>query len=113
MPLRDAAQVARATLGLRTAHTMAGAASRAGACLTAPLCGSETSSEGDQHLIQSPDVAGEDVSACGYSWRSASIGSRLEALMAGNNPNTMPTADENPRPSANDHHGSEIGKPVA
>ena len=28
-------------------------------------------------------------------------------------PKKIPTAAENPRPTANDHHGSETGKPVA
>ena len=46
-----------------------------------------------------------------YSYRSASIGSRREALNAGYIPKKMPTDAENPRPIANDHHGSEIGKP--
>src|SRR5262245_41596934 len=46
-----------------------------------------------------------------YSWRSASIGSRREALMAGYMPKKIPTDAEKPRPIANDHQGSEMGKP--
>ena len=48
-----------------------------------------------------------------YSYRSASIGSRRAARTAGTMPKKMPTAAEKPRPSANDHQGSEMGKPVA
>src|SRR5581483_11134174 len=48
-----------------------------------------------------------------YSYRKASIGSRREALKAGYMPKKMPTDAENPMPIANDHHGSEIGKPDA
>src|SRR6185436_200188 len=47
----------------------------------------------------------------GYSYRRASIGSRREALNAGYMPKNRPTAAENPRPIAKDHHGSETGKP--
>src|SRR2546426_11916592 len=46
-----------------------------------------------------------------YSYLSASIGSRRDALNAGYIPKKMPTDAEKPRPIANDHHGSEIGKP--
>src|SRR4051812_5874211 len=46
-----------------------------------------------------------------YSYRSASIGSSRDALNAGYMPKKMPTDAEKPRPIANDHHGSEIGKP--
>ena len=46
-----------------------------------------------------------------YSYRSASIGSSRDALMAGNRPKKMPTLAEKPMPSANDHQGSETGKP--
>ena len=46
-----------------------------------------------------------------YSYRSASIGSRREALTAGYMPKKMPTEAEKPRPMANDHQGSEMGKP--
>ena len=45
------------------------------------------------------------------SYRSASIGSRRDALNAGYMPKKMPTDAEKPMPMANDHHGSEIGKP--
>ena len=48
-----------------------------------------------------------------YSCRSASIGSRRAARNAGTMPKKIPTAAEKPRPTANDHHGSETGKPVA
>src|SRR6476660_8550526 len=48
-----------------------------------------------------------------YSYRSASIESRRDALNAGYIPKKMPTDAENPRPIANDHHGNEIGKPEA
>src|SRR3954453_10560896 len=47
----------------------------------------------------------------GFSYRSASIGSSRDALNAGYMPKKMPTDAEKPRPIANDHHGSEIGKP--
>ena len=47
-----------------------------------------------------------------YSYLSASIGSSREALKAGNRPKKMPTLAEKPMPSANDHQGSETGKPV-
>ena len=47
-----------------------------------------------------------------YSYRSASIGSSREALNAGYMPKKRPTDAENPRPIANDHQGSEMGKPV-
>jgi hypothetical protein len=46
-----------------------------------------------------------------YSYLSASIGSRREAFTAGYMPKKMPTAAEKPRPSANDHQGSDTGKP--
>src|SRR4029453_14090296 len=46
-----------------------------------------------------------------YSYRSASIGSMRDALMAGKRPKKMPTLAEKPMPRANDHQGSEIGKP--
>src|SRR5438552_4436042 len=46
-----------------------------------------------------------------YSYRSASIGSRREALNAGHMPKKIPTDAEKPRPIANDHHGSEMGNP--
>src|SRR5262245_43143597 len=46
-----------------------------------------------------------------YSYRNASIGSRRDALNAGHIPKKIPTDAEKPRPIANDHHGSEMGKP--
>src|SRR5262245_8203190 len=46
-----------------------------------------------------------------YSYRSASMGSRRDALKAGYMPKKRPTDAEKPMPIANDHHGSEIGKP--
>ena len=46
-----------------------------------------------------------------YSYRSASIGSKREALTAGTIPKNTPTEAEKPIPKANDHHGSEMGKP--
>ncbi len=48
-----------------------------------------------------------------YSYRSASIGSRRDALMAGNKPKNIPTLAEKPMPMAKDHQGSETGKPVS
>jgi hypothetical protein len=48
-----------------------------------------------------------------YSYRSASIGSSRDALIAGNRPKKMPTLAENPIPIANDHHGNETGNPEA
>jgi hypothetical protein len=47
-----------------------------------------------------------------HSYRSASIGSRREALNAGHIPKKMPTDAEKPRPIAKDHHGSEMGRPA-
>ena len=47
-----------------------------------------------------------------YSYRSASMGSSLAAFTAGSMPNRMPTVAEKPTPSANDHQGSETGKPA-
>src|SRR5688572_8818148 len=41
------------------------------------------------------------------------MGSRRDARTAGTIPKKMPTPAEKPSPIANDHHGSEIGKPVA
>src|SRR3954468_16601850 len=52
-----------------------------------------------------------EPASMGYSYRSASIGSSREALNAGYIPKNRPTEAENPRPIANDHQGSEIGKP--
>ena len=46
-----------------------------------------------------------------YSCRSASIGSSRAARTAGTMPKKMPTVAEKPRPMANDHQGSEMGKP--
>jgi hypothetical protein len=46
-----------------------------------------------------------------YSYRNASIGSRRDALNAGNRPKKMPTLAEKPMPSASDHLGSEMAKP--
>ncbi len=46
-----------------------------------------------------------------YSYLSASIGSSRDALIAGNRPKKMPTLAEKPIPSANDHQGSDTGKP--
>src|SRR5262249_46396124 len=46
-----------------------------------------------------------------YSYLSASMGSRREALIAGNSPKKIPTLAENPMPIANDHQGSDTGKP--
>jgi hypothetical protein len=39
------------------------------------------------------------------------MGSRREAFIAGSIPNTSPTPEEKPSPSAKDHQGSEIGNP--
>ena len=47
----------------------------------------------------------------GYSYRRASTGSRRDAVNAGYIPKKRPTDAEKPMPIANDHHGSEIGKP--
>src|SRR5262245_25154100 len=55
----------------------------------------------------------EDPDDRGHSYRSASIGSSRDALNAGYIPKKIPTDAEKPRPIANDHHGSEMGKPVA
>src|SRR5712671_8165114 len=57
--------------------------------------------------------ASSAASGGGYSYRRASMGSRREALIAGYMPKKMPTDAENPRPMANDHQGSEMGKPDA
>ncbi len=46
-----------------------------------------------------------------HSYLSASIGSSFAALKAGKRPKKMPTEAENPMPMANDHQGSETGKP--
>src|SRR4029434_10771122 len=48
-----------------------------------------------------------------YSYLNASIGSRRDALIAGKSPKKIPTLAENPMPIANDHQGSETGKPDA
>ena len=45
-----------------------------------------------------------------YSYRSASIGSRRAARIAGTIPKTMPTVAEKPSPNANDHHGQRHRK---
>ena len=39
------------------------------------------------------------------------MGSSREARMAGNMPKKTPTLAEKPMPMANDHQGSETGKP--
>src|SRR6202008_2870073 len=54
-----------------------------------------------------------NVAPCSYSYRSASIGSRREARMAGTMPKNTPTVAEKPKPIAKDHQGSETGKPVS
>ena len=46
-----------------------------------------------------------------YSYLSASIGSSRDALNAGYRPKKIPTLAEKPIPIANDHQGSEMGKP--
>src|SRR5262249_44449005 len=46
-----------------------------------------------------------------YSYRSASMGSKRDALNAGHMPKKMPTDAEKLSPIANDHHGREMGKP--
>src|SRR6185503_16492159 len=67
----------------------------------------EEPNRGGHHIIQGTWVPSP------YSYRRASIGSRREALKAGYIPKKMPTDAEKPRPIANDHHGSEMGKPEA
>src|SRR4029077_13131477 len=61
----------------------------------------------EQHDRREPDERAH------HSYRSASIGSSREALNAGYMPKNRPTEAEKPRPSANAHHGSEMGKPDA
>src|SRR5215470_7640310 len=59
-------------------------------------------------------AAGEpdECADAAYSYLSASIGSSRDALTAGYIPKNSPTDAEKPSPSANDHHGSEIGNPA-
>ena len=40
------------------------------------------------------------------------MGSSLAAFTAGHMPKKMPTVAEKPMPSANDHAGSDTGKPA-
>ena len=47
-----------------------------------------------------------------HSYRSASIGSRRDALKAGKRPKKMPTPPEKANPMANDHHGIDTGSGV-
>src|SRR6186997_630730 len=88
-------------------HVVDGAG-RAGADAAAAALTAGLGDRGDeQHDDDQPDGGRH------HSYRRASIGSSREALKAGYIPKKMPTAAEKPRPIANDHHGSEIGKPVA
>src|SRR4051812_24291532 len=62
-------------------------------------------------LRKADDTSG--LRAAAYSYRSASIGSSLDARMAGTMPKKTPMVAENPIPIANDHHGRDTGKFVA